>query len=93
MTCEEILNQAMAPLQRQDRVAYRAKPRRFHRSFRLARGLRHHCSAWRAARMMAHGLPGGLPRSPQPLAHGYGWGESPVETRARYGEAPVGGLV
>jgi 2-succinyl-5-enolpyruvyl-6-hydroxy-3-cyclohexene-1-carboxylate synthase len=28
----------------------------------------------------------------QPLACGYGWGELPVGTRARCGEAPVGGL-
>ena len=57
----------------------------------LQRGLRLRRSAWRAART-AGGLPGGLPRSPQPLACGYGWGERPVGTRARCGEAPVGGL-
>jgi hypothetical protein len=60
------------------------------RSFRLARGLRLRRSAWRAART-ARGLPGGLPSSPQPLACGYGWGEIPGGTRARCGEAPVGG--
>jgi hypothetical protein len=48
------------------------------------------CSAWRAVRT-AHDLPGGLPRSPQPRACGDGWGELPVGTRARCGEAPVGG--
>ena len=65
------------------------KPRRLHQSFRLAHGLRLRRSAWRAART-AHGLPGGLPSSPQPLACGCGWGELPVGTQARCGEAPVG---
>ena len=48
---------------------------------------------WRSSPLrLARGLPGGLPRSPQPLARGYGWGALPVGIRAGCGEAPVGGL-
>ena len=48
---------------------------------------------WRSSPFrLARGLPGGLPRSPQPLACGDGWGELPAGTRARCGEAPGGGL-
>jgi hypothetical protein len=68
----------------------RDKPRRLYQSFRLARGLRLRRSAWPAART-ARGLLA-VYRARQPLACGCGWGELPGGTRARCGEAPVGGL-